>query len=115
MREKILLPLILTALVAIPPMNCLSHMSGSEDGFLQHIIYEVLESNPVTEEEKTNKIRSGEEATKINNEEERPDPIKKSKVISPTLFDEGPPPYKEYARMARYVVHNSGEICQCCC
>jgi len=95
-----LFPLIFTALIAIPPINCLSHMSGSEDGFLQHIFYEVLESNPEPKEEKTNHIR---------NEEESPVPVRKSKVVSPTLFDQGPPPYKEYARMARYVVHNSGE------
>jgi hypothetical protein len=34
---------------------------------------------------------------------------RKSKVVSPTLVDV-PPPYKEYARMARYVVHNSGQL-----
>ena len=31
-------------------------------------------------------------------------------VQNPVYIDNGPPPYTEYARMARYIVHYSGSI-----
>ena len=34
--------------------------------------------------------------------------IIKAKIRSPVYIDSGPPPYTEYARMARYIVHYSG-------
>ena len=31
-------------------------------------------------------------------------------IQNPLYIDNGPPPYTEYARMARYIVHYSGSI-----
>ena len=35
---------------------------------------------------------------------------KKHEIRNPSYIDSGPPPYTETARMARYIVHNSGRL-----
>ena len=101
MKKLLSISSLLFVLTTIPSSNCLGSQSDDE-GFLQHIFYEMLGSNPEPVENRTEeKIDENETGNEIQD--------RKSKVVSPTLVVDVPPPFKEYARMARYVVHNSGE------
>ena len=119
MKQQFLLSCFLFVLITtVPSSNCLGSQSDNEGGFFQHIFYEImgsntdLDNNNKTEKAKIEVVdivtgneignRSSESGNEIGND-------RKSKVVSPTLVDV-PPPYKEYARMARYVVHNSGQL-----
>ena len=99
--------------VQLHPSNGLG-INGDDDNFFQHVFYEVDEpqndGDSVSVGDDTNVGDPTPKTTRLEHEinllqekvEERV-----SKILSPTIFDV-PPPFKEYARMARYVVHNSG-------
>ena len=44
------------------------------------------------------------------NSEENVKSTEKHDIRNPSYIDSGPPPYTETARMARYIVHNSGRL-----
>ena len=44
------------------------------------------------------------------NSEENVENNKNHDIRNPSYIDSGPPPYTETARMARYIVHNSGRL-----
>ncbi len=115
MKQQFLLScLFFVLMTTVPSSNCLGSQSDNESGFFQHIFYEIMGSNTdldnnnnnnKTEETKIDIVTENE----IGNWNSEIGTDRKSKVVSPTLVDV-PPPYKEYARMARYVVHNSGQL-----
>ena len=94
---------------SIQSLNGLGVSNDGNEGFFQHVFYEVLDTNGEHEVEgdrndhEAASISLGDEVRILDNSIG----LKSAKVISPTLFD-SPPPFKEYARMARYVVHHSG-------
>ena len=115
MKQQFLLSCFLFVLITtVPSSNCLGSQSYNEGGFFQHIFYEImgsntdLDNNNKTEEAK-NEVVDIVTGNEIGNRNSEIGNDRKSKVVSPTLVDV-PPPYKEYARMARYVVHNSGQL-----
>ena len=105
------LSLLLFVLLTIASLNGLGVSHGGGDGFLQSIMYEVFESNPENVE---NEVAATGVETEIvatgDIADDNDFPLRKSSIVSPTLFDGGPPPFSEYARMARYVVHLSSKF-----
>ena len=99
-------------LVQLHPSNGLGVSGDDDDSFFQHVFYEVDEhqSEPNSDGVDPSLDDSASTTTKLEHEinlleEKVSDRV--SRIVSPTLFDV-PPPFKEYARMARFVVHNSG-------
>jgi hypothetical protein len=105
------LSLLLIVLLTITSLNGLGVSHGNGDGFLQSIMYEMFDSEPTKKAENEVATTGDEIETAATGDFGEDDnfPSRKSKIVSPTLFDSGPPPYSEYARMARYVVHLSSK------